>query len=438
MSVFDIARSTGSAVRGAGGQIRSTGNQLKTTGAHLRTSGSHLAVIATPRRRREWSEGFYESPLTAAALRKFAPGEVIRAEPMDAYLIPGVRLRARAVRMLYRSTGAVGEPTAVSGALLLPVGRRRKSARPLVGFAVGTHGIGDHAAPSRLLSSGRDWEAGLMAHVLAKGYAVAITDYQGLGTPGDHAFMVGRALGKNVLDVMRAACQQAPEELRIDGPSGVIGYSEGGAAAAWAAQLQPTYAPELSLVGVAAGAAAADMEVAGPNLDGSFFSFFLAYGAIGYAAAYPELDLDPYLTERAKPQIGMLRHSNIFQAAMHGPRFAKAAELTEPNVMEQPDWLARLAENRLGTIAPAVPVLLHHARHDQIVSFEHSQRLLEDWRALGVDVSLHVTRGGIDHITGAVAGGPIALEWLAKRIHQQPLRMPANVVPLKSVRTAAA
>jgi dipeptidyl aminopeptidase/acylaminoacyl peptidase len=175
--------------------------------------------------------------------------------------------------MLYRSTSAVGDPVAVSGSLLIPCGRTRKP-RPLIGYAVGTHGIGDAAAPSRLLCKGLEWEAGLIAMLLARGWAVALTDYQGLGTPGDHTYMVGRALGPNVLDAMRAARQLAPEQLPDQGPAAIIGYSEGGAAAAWAAQLQPTYAPDVPLAAVAAGAAAADVETAGPSLDGTFFSLF--------------------------------------------------------------------------------------------------------------------------------------------------------------------
>jgi len=103
-----------------------------------------------------------------------------------------------------------------------------------------------------------------------------------------------------------------------------------------------------------------------------------------------------------------------------------------------PEWRSRLRENRLGTIAPVAPVLLHHARLDQIVAFEHSQRLLEDWRALDVDVTLHVTRGGLDHISGGVAGAPVALDWLGKRLDHRPLRMPANVVPLKPAAVRAA
>jgi fermentation-respiration switch protein FrsA (DUF1100 family) len=324
-------------------------------------------------------------------------------------------MRARAWRIMYRSTSAIGEPRAVSGTILLPA-RRARGPLPLVGYAIGTHGIGDAAAPSRLLVRGLDWEAGLMAMVLARGWAVAITDYDGLGTPGDHTYMVGRALGPNVLDAMRAARLLHPAELPADGPAAIIGYSEGGFAAAWAAQLQPTYAPDVRLAGVAAGAAAANLEVAGPSLDGTFFSFFTAYGGIGYAAAYPELDLDAYLTDEGREMIPYLRESNVLQAAIRGPHFATSNQMTEPNVLELPEWRKRLRENRLGTIATAAPVLLNHARRDQIVSFVHSLDLRDDWRAIGADVRLYVTRGGVDHISGAVAGTPVALEWLARRL----------------------
>jgi len=423
MSVVDIART-------AGGFALTTGAQVAQTPRRVRSTRSHLALLSPPRRRVHWTHDFYEAPTGLAAS---APGELLRAEPMHAYLMPGVRLRARAWRILYRSTGAVGEPTAVSGTLLLPAGVRQGRPLPLIAYAIGTHGIGDDAAPSRLLSTGREWEAGLMALALGRGCAAVITDYQGLGTAGDHAYMVGRALGANVLDALRAARQVAPEELPASGPAAIMGYSEGGTAAAWAAQLQPSYAPELELAGVAAGAAAADVELAGPTLDGSFFSFFLAYGAIGYAAAYPELELEPYLVGEAVATVAALRRTNILQAAMRGPRFARVDELTSPNVLALPSWRRRLRENRLGTLAPSAPVLLHHARHDQIVAFEYSEQLLEDWRGLGADVSLHITRGGIDHISGALAGAPVALDWLLKRLTGAADVRPSNVVPLRRV-----
>jgi pimeloyl-ACP methyl ester carboxylesterase len=384
-----------------------------------RQATAQLMLVSPPRRRVSGAEDFYVPPEPLPAGQ---PGDIIRAEPMDAYLVPGVRLRAHAWRVLYRSTGAVGEPTAVSGIVLIPRGRPKS--RALIGYAIGTHGIGDAAAPSRLLPRGLEWEASMMAMCLARGWAVAITDYQGLGTPGDHAYMVGRALGPNVLDAMRAARLVCPEQLADDGPTAIIGYSEGGAAAAWAAQVHPTYAPEIDVRAVVAGAAAANVESGGESLNGSFFSFFMAYGGIGYAAAYPELELDPYLTPMARERIDMLRESTILQAMLMGPRYIHADELTNPNVLELPEWRTRLRENRLGTIAPTAPVLLHHARRDQIVSFQQSLNLKADWDALGVDVRLYVTRGGMDHISGAFAGTPIALDWMARRLGRGAVRQP--------------
>src|SRR5262249_1718985 len=140
-----------------------------------RQASAHAQLVSLPRRRSASGEGFYEAPEWVYA--KAAPGELLKAEPVDAYLVPGVRLRARAWRMLYRSTGALGEPTLVSGTLLMPSSgirsaKKEHRAVPLIGYAIGTHGIGDNAAPSRLLQRGLDWEASLMAMALARGWAL--------------------------------------------------------------------------------------------------------------------------------------------------------------------------------------------------------------------------------------------------------------------------
>jgi hypothetical protein len=346
------------------------------------------------------------------------PGELVRAEPMQAQLAPGVRLRAGSWRILYRSTSATGEPTLVSGTILLPTGHP-KPVRPLVGFAVGTHGMSDGAAPSRLLARGLDHEATLIAMVLSHGWAVAITDYQGLGTPGDHPYLVGRALGPNVLDAMRAARALHPGELPADGPAAIIGYSEGGVAAAWAAQLQRDYAPEINLRGVVAGAAVTDPESAARHVDGGFFSFLAGYGAIGFAAAYPDLDLESHLTPGGRRTLRALRETSVLEAVLRGPHFIRASELTRPSVFELAPWRRRLGENRLGDLPPAAPVLIHHARHDQVVPFTHAEQLDREWRRRGVDVRMYATPGTRDHLTAGVVGTRVGLRWLASRLESR-------------------
>src|SRR5207302_8463577 len=105
---------------------------------------------------------------------------------------------------------------------------------------------------------------------------------------------------------------------------------------------------------------------------------------------------------------------------------------------ELPQWRRRLRANGLGQLAPSAPVLLHHARRDQIVSFTQSMNLRDDWQRLGADVRLYVTRGGVDHISGAVAGTPVALDWLARRLGRiVPLPQPVASVVRDASREAA-
>src|SRR5689334_22157435 len=84
-----------------------------------RQAGAQLMLVSPPRRRSRETDGFYLPP---DPLVPGEPGEPIKVEEMDAYLVPGVRIRARVWRVLYRSTSATGEPTSVSGTVLVPRG----------------------------------------------------------------------------------------------------------------------------------------------------------------------------------------------------------------------------------------------------------------------------------------------------------------------------
>jgi pimeloyl-ACP methyl ester carboxylesterase len=93
------------------------------------------------------------------------------------------------------------------------------------------------------------------------GAIVVATDYEGLGTPGTHTYLVGRSEGANVLDAIRAARQVTGTE----GQSITIGHSQGGGAALWAAQMAPEYATDVNLVGAVAAAPATEQRQAHPG-----------------------------------------------------------------------------------------------------------------------------------------------------------------------------
>ncbi|HSD76275.1 MAG TPA: lipase family protein, partial [Solirubrobacteraceae bacterium] len=185
---------------------------------------------------------FYRPPSPLPGKGHGAP---IRARPMTgAAAVAGAR---RTERVLYRSIGVSGRPVAVSGAIAIPRGRAPRGGWPVVTWAHGTSGIADACAPSRDTGSGlahayNTYISPLVASWLNAGYAVVRTDYEGLGTPGVHPYLVGTSEGRSVLDVVRAARRL---HARISRDVVIAGHSQGGHAALWAAALAPRWTPEL-------------------------------------------------------------------------------------------------------------------------------------------------------------------------------------------------
>ena len=81
----------------------------------------------------------------------------------------------------------------------------------MISWAHGTSGISDNCTPSR--NPGGAYTAYVAPQEnawLKQGYAIASTDYEGLGTPGVHPYLVGRSEGRGVLDIARASRQRGP------------------------------------------------------------------------------------------------------------------------------------------------------------------------------------------------------------------------------------
>lgn len=356
---------------------------------------------------------FYEPP---SPLPHGEPGDLIRAEPMAFGYDPTVS----AWRILYRSTTATGAPTAVSGSVLVPRSPWTAGRRPIVGYAVGTHGMGDQCAPSKWMARGSDPEATLVKNLLRRGFAVAVTDYQGLGTPGDHHYAVGRSLGRSVLDSLRAATRLADAKLDPAAPMAITGYSEGGAAAGWAAQLQASYAPELPLRGVAAGGVPADLPEVRAHLDGGPYVGFVLAAGIGFKAAYPELPWTEYLTEEGRRHAADIA-DDCREELVAKTAFRRVSDYTTTNIDERPAWRVRLAENNLGGTAPPMPLFLYHAERDQLIPYSVGRDLRLAWCARGANVQWKTYRFS-SHSGAAGEAAPDVANWLQARL----LGLPAS------------
>ena len=163
----------------------------------------------------------------------------------------GVPAAARTSLVLYRSTAVNGDPVAVSGTVMVPRGKPPKGGWPVATWAHGSTGVADPCAPSLYRMTrgdyGKNGTAPLFTGYLKAGYAVVQTDYEGLGTPGVHPYLVGRSEARGVLDIVRAA-------RSLDGRLGkrvlIAGHSQGGHAALWAAGEARRWTRELRVLGV--------------------------------------------------------------------------------------------------------------------------------------------------------------------------------------------
>ncbi|HEX9344207.1 MAG TPA: lipase family protein [Actinomycetota bacterium] len=353
-------------------------------------------------------------PATAGTLAPAAPaaspaaGDVVQAQPTTIHLDPLglLPVPVRAWHVLYRSTSALGRPDVVSGTLLVPF-LPYGGDRPIIGYAPGTHGMGDQCAPSQKLADGQDVELLVIGQFLLRGWAVAVTDYEGLGTPGDHTYAVGISEGHAVLDVARAASRVGGAGLSPDAPVVLYGYSQGGQAAGWAAQQAASYAPDLPVKGVAAGGVPADLVRVLHNLEGtSEFGLAFAAGA-GFDTAYPELHLEHYLNPRGQAALDRIR-GECSDSELGG---LSLSDLTTSDPMTTPAWQARLRENRLGAVAPKMPVLLYHGEADEIIPYGVGTTLKDDWCAKGAALTW-VSYAGASHVGAAAEGSLMVTDWI--------------------------
>lgn len=362
-----------------------------------------------------------EQPATRGKKAAVAPGDVISAEPFTAYFDPAqlIPLQADAWKILYRSTSALGEPIDVSGSILVPkTAWSGPGERPIISYAIGTHGMGDQCAPSYKLPRGTENEAGIMNTLLQQGWAVAVTDYEKLGTPGVHTYTVGISQGHVVLDAARAAMRLSGAGLSPDAPVGLWGYSQGGQSTAWAAQQAASYAPELAVKGAAPGGVPADLISIVDDVDGGPFSGLMFAAALGQDSAYPELDLEKYLNDAGRAAMEDGKNLCVEEATTKYS-FKKISDYTTSNPLDTPEWQSRLNENRLGGgVKPAMPVYLYHGLVDELVPYDQAAMLREEWCGSGATVQWQDYPG--EHVTAYVEAVPAAMLWMRDRFAGTP------------------
>lgn len=162
-----------------------------------------------------------------AAVQAAEPGELLSAAPYRAAWVPSKA--SQAYLLSYRTPDHHNRLAQGTGLLYLPAGTAPAGGWPVVSWAHGTQGIADHCAPSRSGPTHAERDGRFLDAFLAQGYAVVAADYQGLGSPGDHAYLHVRTAARNSIDMVKASHRFLGSRLSPRWVS--VGYSQGGAAA---------------------------------------------------------------------------------------------------------------------------------------------------------------------------------------------------------------
>jgi pimeloyl-ACP methyl ester carboxylesterase len=350
---------------------------------------------------------FYDAPKSLLAGQ---PGTLVRQEIID-----GAPLGATAYRVLYRSTGMKGEPIFVSGVVIVPEGDPPPEGRPIIAWAHPTSGVTPACAPSLAIFLFQQIQG--LRSFIEHGYVVAATDYPGLGTPETHPYLVGDSEARAVIDSVRVAAT-------MPGAGGgkrftVWGHSQGGHAALFTGLIAKTYAPELSLLGVAAAAPATDLvtlmnddinSVGGKNITAmTLWSWHRVYN----------VSLDNILDPSAMPTVDRLAHECI-----EGPFDLNERQRTERPLeqhflkVEGPadiePWHSLLEKNTPGPLPPNLPVFLAQGTTDQIIRPDVTASYMKKLCLAGSNVKMMILPN-IGHGRAAQASTAAVVRWIAER-----------------------
>jgi pimeloyl-ACP methyl ester carboxylesterase len=377
------------------------------------------AVVAAPAASAKVRQGpkgaaFYDPPGNA----KGRHGTLIWARRQTG---PDAIAGRRSRLLLYRSTGPDGKANAVSGSLALPKGRAPKGGWPVITYAHGTTGSADACAPTRGYDANTlvSYAYPLLRRWLKAGYAVVRTDYEGLGTPGVHAYLGGPTEGYSVLDAVRAARRLEP---RLSRRLVVAGHSQGGHAALFAASLAPSWTPELRLRGTVAFAPASHLGEQFPlatqfSTPGGGLGAIIALGVRAIDTADPSVDVAGLLTPEATafyPQTETACHDALSRPESFGGLplnqiFRSGADLGP--------LVAAIERGDPENLRIRTPVRVEQGDADGTVFKSFTDQLVDKYEAAGVKVTYKVYPGG-SHGGVVTDGAGDASKWIRGRLRK--------------------
>ncbi|WP_433759380.1 lipase family protein [Nocardia sp. CA-135398] len=367
---------------------------------------------------------FYRPP---AGFARFAPGTILRTREVELALFGRVPLKFSAWQLLYRTSNLHGTAEAAVTTVLLPWDADPREPRPLVSFQCAIDGVSSKCLPSyalrrgaRALGSIPQVELPVITYALARGWAISVPDHGGLA---GH-FGVPREPGYRSLDAIRASMRFAPLGLSEATPVALWGYSGGGLATAWTAELAAGYAPELDIVGAVAGSPVGDPGSAFARLNGTFFAGFATVCVAGLRRAYA--DLDRILRAHVKTEFLDLLSDAESRTTLHllfrlmGKNVDDYSHRTFAELLAEPDLQQIMADIRPGVQAPAMPLLVIQGVNDELIAVDDIDKHVARYTVRGAHVRYLRDRLSL-HMPLLFIGAPATMNWVADRFDNRPL-----------------
>jgi hypothetical protein len=381
----------------------------------LAAAGSALAAPTLPS-----SDPFYSY---SGSLANVAPGTVLRQRTVNV-AENGNTTPITATQLLYRTTGELGQPTATVSTIIRPASAI--VVKKIVSYQTAYDALGSECDPSYTLQGGnssystaQDEEQIILGYVAA-GDTVIVPDYEGENLD----WAAGQESGYGTLDGIRAA-ESALGAPQGSTPVGMVGYSGGSIATDFAAELAPTYAPKLDIVGTAEGGIPVDFlhnlaYINGsPDWSGVIPAVFVSLGRAFH------VDLQPYLSAYGKQITNQVKDEciNNFIGAYPGLTYQKLAAPQYQNV-DTVKPVVQITDHLImsDTGTPKGPMFMGvgnaDGTGDGVMIAKDDQQLAHTYCQRGVSVQFSVYSGD-DHTNAAIPFEQGALQFLSQRLSGQ-------------------
>ncbi|KAL6896530.1 secretory lipase domain-containing protein [Trichoderma evansii] len=362
---------------------------------------------------------FYAVP---ADVGSSAPGTILKHRPPPAQIaafgLAPVNLQG-SHQILYRTNDNFGNATATVVTVLIP---HNADLTKVLSYQVAQDSACRDCAPSYALQLASaaigslgtlvtQAELLLVEAALNRGWVVILPDHEGPTA----AFTANRQAGQATLDGVRAALSSGSfTGISKDATVALWGYSGGSLASGWAAELQPTYAPELKIAGAALGGTVPNITTVLSEINKSAFAGIIPAGIIGLANQYPQINsvIEDHVLPQYQPLFNKVRNQCLV-ADMTDFLFKDVLGMfDDPSLpFTDPELVKIQNDNAMGQATPKIPLYVYKSTGDELSPVSETDALVKKYCAGGTSVE-YVRDILSEHGSLAITGAVKALAWL--------------------------